>query len=352
MKKSDELRIQTRRLIAKNLIILVVLAVVAFVGASSWMTDATTADAKGISAKTQVVDGLEYYIMPPADKDQYEDINKRLRDNAAYNEENKNKEGFVEKNTSWHKGSLTFDFKDPEFKFMEDLFLCEVTGDGKTFTIPKLMQYGEIAYVDRDSDFDEAVANENYMSFDIYFRSQNQHDVEMMSSSSIAPKGIIDSTEEGMKNAAIGAVRMSVLNGNNRELLWIPGPCVWYEALYNKGEGRLNTNLTGFANKGSVYYNGTELVYTTEATTDHAYYNNTSKTRTVISDNVTASTANNYKLGKDVVLVSLDNADKANNGYYYGHVRINLWVEGEDSEARLKFVGGKFDMTLQFNLTD
>ena len=54
MKKSDELRIKTRKMITKNLIILVVLAVVAIVGAFSWFSKTTTADARYMTAKTKV----------------------------------------------------------------------------------------------------------------------------------------------------------------------------------------------------------------------------------------------------------------------------------------------------------
>ena len=55
---------------------------------------------------------------------------------------------------------------------MENLFLCEVTGDGSTFNIPKLIQYNNVAYVDETQAFDTAVANDNYMSFDLYFRCE------------------------------------------------------------------------------------------------------------------------------------------------------------------------------------
>ena len=352
MKKSQELSRKTWKMIAKNLIVLAVLAAVAFVGTMSWFTKGTKAVASGISAKTEVVDGLEYYIVTPSDSDQYANINKKLSDNAAYNAAHPSE---TPKNTSWHEGSLTFNFADPEFKFMEDLFLCEVTGDGKTFNIPKLVQYGEIAYVDSDADFDEAVKNEDYMSFDIYFRTKAERDVTIRNDSSISPKGAINpDTEDGVKNAAIGAVRMSVLNGNSRELLWIPGPNVWYDGLANNGEGMLKTtsNGTNFGS-GSVTYNGSGLAYTGEPTSTHAYYNAT-KNRTKIASNgtnVIASTDGKYNLGKDISIVALNQRDTA-KGYYYNHVRVNLWIEGEDAEARLKCVGGTFDMSLKFGLAN
>lgn len=350
MKKSQELSRKTWKMIAKNLIVLAVLVAVAFVGTMSWFSRTTKAVADGLSARTEVVDGLEYYIVAPSDSDQYANINQKLKENASYNTLHPNE---APKNTTWHSGSLTFDFTDPEFKFMEDLFLCEVTGDGQTFNIPKLVQYGEIAYVDPDADFDEAVENEDYMSFDIYFRTKTENDVTIKSDSTITPKGKIDaSTEEGVKNAAIGAVRMAVLNGNSREFLWIPGPNVWFDGLANNGEGMLNitSNAQNFG-RGSVTYNGTDLAYTGENTATHAYYN-ASKRRTTINSTggVIASTNGDYKLGKDISLITLSKVDPI-DGYKYGHVRINLWIEGEDAEARLKCVGGKFDMSLKFGLS-
>lgn len=344
MKKSQQLSRKTWKLLAKNLIVLAVLIAVTVVGVLSWFTTDTETTAKNISVKTEIDDGLEYYIVPPSDKDMYADINAKLKENENYNKAHPSE---TPKNTSWHANKLTFDFSDPEFKFMEDLFLCEVTGDGKTFQIPKLLQYGEIAYVDPDAEFDNATANEDYMSFDIYFRTKASGSVAMKTASSIVPKGEINpNTEEGVKNAAIGAVRMSVLNGTSRELLWIPGPCVWFDGLDGEGVLKTKTPGTNFGS-GSVTYNGTGLAYTGEYTTTHAYYN-ASHAR-VKDTNVIASTDGSYQLGSDKVLVTLSNKDSA-TGYNYGHVRINLWVEGEDAEARLKCVGGKFDMTLKFTL--
>ena len=130
MKKSEEIRRKTWRMIAKNLIVLVALAVAAFIGVRSWFVQNTTAIADGIYAKTKANDKLEFYIMPPSDSDQYANINQRFADNQTWNENHPNESP---KRTEWHRGELTFDYSDQEFKFMEGLFMSEVTGDGKTF---------------------------------------------------------------------------------------------------------------------------------------------------------------------------------------------------------------------------
>lgn len=368
MKKSQELSRKTWKMIAKNLIVLAVLAVVAFIGVMSWFTQNTTAKADGINAKTQVDDGLEFYIMPPSDADQYAAINTRLADNVTYNSEHPE----AQRRTTWHTstdGNVSFNTDDQEFMFMKDLFLCEVTSDGATFKVPKLMQYDNVAYIDTTQSFDNAKPNDEYLSYDVYFRCKTDHSgytVSLKSDSSISPNtdyvknatnspisdpAAASNTTPGIKDAAIGAVRMSVLNlqsGSSREVLWIPGPYVYYNGMPNTDT--LYTGLTGseYENKGAAYYNGSGIALRTgEGTNDHAYYES-KDSRKVIShndDNVFVGET----LGSDQEVVILNNEDST-NGYYYGRIRVNLWIEGEDAEARLAFVGGKFSFSMNYEL--
>ncbi len=345
MKKRAKLKRKTIGKIVKNLIVLVTLAIVTFVGIFAWFKLDQEADSSGINIVSKVNENLEFFIVAPSNEDQYSAINTWL---STYNTNHPTA------TKDWHKGSLTFDFSDAELKFMEDLFLCETTSDGKAFYIPKLVQNGANAYVDATEAFSDAVANENYMSFDIYFRSNVSCTISLMSDSKIEPTAAPANTDAGKKNAAVGAVRMAVVGSDansTRELLWIPAPCVWYNGLTKD----LSTGLTSstFAGKGPVYNNnGTMALRTDEGTTDHAYYTvvNNANTRQKESANGTsiiASTSGDYQLGKDVSVVSLSNHD---GEYYYNHVRVNLWVEGEDAEARLDMVGGKFNMFLDFDI--
>ena len=370
MKKSDELRLRTRKMIAKNLIVLVALAVVAFVGAYSWFTQNTESPADGIYGKTKVNDKLEFYIMPPSETDQYQAIKDRLSANATWNSQNPSE---TPRQTAWHRGELTFDFSDQEFKFMDGLFMSEVTGDGASFKIPKLMQYDQVAYIDTEQAFENAAANDNYMSFDLYFRSQSNYSIALMNESTIEPVNgsslsgqhdyTGDAQEASMKPGAIGAVRMSILNceaNNERELLWIPAPNVWYNGLTDHLYTGLTANGSGnysFSNKGSAYYTGSGIALRTgESTTDHSFYSANNAARTTWANgtnNVKASTAGNYRLGSsaedDKVVVTLPNQD---GDFRYGHIRVNLWIEGEDAEARLRLVNGKFNMSLYFDIKD
>lgn len=371
MSKSEELSRKTRRMIAKNLIVLAVLAIVAFVGVASWFTKNTTAIADGIYAKTKADDKLEFYIMPPSDSDQYGAINTRLNDNRTWNSEHASE---TPRRTEWHRGELVFDFSDQEFKFMDGLFMSEVTGDGTSFKIPKLLQYNQVAYIDTEQPFGDAVANDNYMSFDLYFRSKSNYTIALKYDSSIEPVGASsisgthdyngsDSTNEAlMKPAAIGAVRLSVLNceANQCELLWIPAPNVWYDGINDHLYTGLSSSGIGnysFDGKGSAFLNGDTPELTTEGTTAHAFYSSNTTERTTWpngTNKVKACTAGDYTLGSsendDVVVVTLPHEDF--DGYYYGHIRVNLWIEGEDSEARLRLVNGKFNMSLNFDIKE
>ena len=232
--------------------------------------------------------------------------------------------------------------------------------------IPKLQQYGEIAYVDTGESFGDATANEEYMSFDLYFRSKTPNDVKMLYTSSLSPTATPGTgSAEEMKHAAIGAVRLSVYNGNTRELLWIPAPHIWFDGSTNNGEGTLYLNQTTYPNgRGNVYYNNSGYALYSERTIDHAYYNS-SGTRVieasdVAANNIIASTGtgtNEYKLGtsaaNNISVCTMDNTFyDSTNGYYYNRVRVNLWIEGEDAESRLKFVGGMFNLAMKFDVSD
>lgn len=368
MKKSDALRVKTRKMIAKNLIVLVVLAVVAFAGTASWFKSDPNANARGLQVKATAPNGLEYFIVAPDDisthEQGYNAINTWI---STYNTAHSSETGHVAK--KWHEGNLTIDYEDAEFGFLQNLFICETTSDGYTFKIPKLQQFGEIAYVLENEAFDEANANEQYLSFDIYFRSKTPNDVKLRYTSSLAPTGTPGTASaEEMKHAAIGAVRLSVYNGTDRELLWIPGPHIWFNGADNNGEGTLYLNQTTYpTDRGNVYYNGSGYALYEERTIDHAYYSESNNTRTrviessdVAANNIVASTgigANEYKLGtsniNDISVCTLDNTHyDSTNGYYYNRIRVNLWIEGEDAESRLKFVGGMFNLQLNFDVND
>lgn len=397
MKKSNELRIKTRKLLVKNLIILVVLAIVAIVGAFSWLSQTTTASSGSLMAKTEACDALEFFIRDPSVatgtlQAQYNAVNSFI---DRHNTDSSN----VDDQIGWHRGTVDFDFSDneedfdSEFKFMKELFLGEVTSNGITFNSPSLNQSGDHALVDESATaaYESAVMNQDYLSFDLFFRCKQRYEVVLKYDSKIEPidKNKLSAEhdyapndvgyENDVKPAAIGAVRLSVLTDNNTpELLWIPGPNVWFngltEHLYTGLSANGSGNYSYGPDKGSVYLSsGSPAIRTGIYTTDHTYYikanagsapafkrMTTDRSSQDYTDYLRASTNVNYQLGanssEDVSVCTLSSSPVTDSidgeSYYIGRIRVNLWIEGEDSEARLALVNGMFNMGLKFDIKD
>lgn len=57
-----------------------------------------------------------------------------------------------------------------------------------------------------------------------------------------------------------------------------------------------------------------------------------------------------YELGKNKSIAELKKSSDADTDPYYGDygamVTCNMWIEGEDAEARLALVNGKFKVNL------
>ena len=68
------------------------------------------------------------------------------------------------------------------------------------------------------------------------------------------------------------------------------------------------------------------------------------------AENVITNDKGDYTLGanKDLLTLSKDESDESI--YYTGMVTLNLWIDGEDAEARQALVGGKFSADFKFGL--
>lgn len=344
MKKSDEIRRKTWRMIAKNLIVLAALAVAAVIGVMSWFTHKTSATADGISMECEAPPGLDIAIVDP-----------------SYSGDTLT--SYLSDNSHWHTG--TINMFASEYKFLENLFFCEVTGDGTTFQSPVLDQANGIATVNTESNqWSAAIPNEDYLTFDLYMRSEKSLNVYLDSGTEIAPLSDPLTSENGTvfsPDSVVGAARFSIINGNTRTLLWIPAPNIFYDAGGNNNEGTVNEAVFTVNNTyGPQYIDGNgDTQVRTDGTYNHAYYD-INKTRQVITHGTVGFISNNdsnnkYKLGKagaNNKNFSVATLSQQSNGYYTNHVRVNLWLEGEDAEARLAMVGGKFKMTLKLTLNE
>ena len=190
-------------------------------------------------------------------------------------------------------------------------------------------------------------------------------------------------------DAVVGAVRVAFLEyvDNNESadtiigtklteyestplLVWVPRPDIY---LNNNPTGIKNhdKDTTGWALDTNVASNttynldvdGTLRDKSDYSTYAHEYYNvfdvGQNETPTIVTYNDavastinTSAPANTNKVtfGTQRDLIELDHINDTNNdgvpddGFYYGKVRVRIWLEGTDSESRRALAGGKFNV--------
>lgn len=315
-------------MIAKNLIILVVLVFVAVLVMWAWFTNNSSATADGISVECNAPYGVEIAVVAPGETPAEEDYVKESIKISA-----------------------------DKFSFMEDLVMSEVTSDGKIFYKPALTQSNGIASADVNADWDNAVANENYLSFDLYIRSKSTQNVSLTTESKfttlhpdqLTGENAFNKSTEGdySRDCIVGAARFSVVDYNDNEegdikLLWVPRPDIYFYS--TAGNSGVELDVAETAYDGCTY--------------KHDYYivTDTSKTKKTIDKNsgldYFKTSAKNSKgeyvlEGKTEILKLTKIGD---DKYYTKCVRCNMWVDGEDTEDRLALVKGKFQIYLDLTI--
>ena len=136
MKNSTAPNRKTGRMIAKNLIVLFTVALAGFCGIQAWFTDKSSAEADGINVECQAPDGIKIAVVKHNDP--------------------------APKDTEYKVGNIKLD--KTNCKFLENLQLTEITGDGTYFSKPSLIQSGGQAHVNPDGEWSEPAANEHYLS--------------------------------------------------------------------------------------------------------------------------------------------------------------------------------------------
>jgi hypothetical protein len=328
MKNSTAPNRKTGRMIAKNLIVLFTVALAGFCGIQAWFTDKRSAEANGIEVECQAPDGIEIAVVghgAPAPA-----------------------------NDKYTVGNITLN--KTNCKFLENLQLTEITGDGTFFRKPALIQSGGQAHVDTKAEWSEPTANEHYLSFDLYIRSKSQYNISIGKKSTIKPDapqltsqdgtGIKNQSKYGnfSRDSVVGAVRFSVVDYKSappsKKLLWLPAPNILLEQTTDA------YTLSDDKENGDSY--------------SHVYYNTKKEKITVSSTDVdSAFVVNNkgfadgkftYELGKNKSIAELKKSSDTDTDPYYGDygamVTCNMWIEGEDAEARLALVNGKFKVNL------
>lgn len=315
------------RLIAKNLIVMLVAVIVALTGVLAWFVQNNYADANGVIVQTKAYDGIEIAVV-----------------------------GHGEQKPAGTDYKNEFTLSKADYPFMSQLNITEVTGDGlnNNFLKPPIKLENGKAFVDLDADWSRSAAkeNQNYLSFDLYIRSKAPQKICLASDSSIEPKSTKLSWANGddapanlnpspygpySKDCVVGSVRFAVVSPDNtRQLLWIPAPNI-----------RLSDDTTTVA---------TNL---TEGDTYTHYYYDKDKVRNSLSNSaVVANNNKDYTLGTNKEIIELKDQEEmivdedTSEKFYVNHIVCNLWIEGEDEESRLALVGGEYMVNLLLKIIE
>lgn len=327
MSKDQELvkvKRDTKSLVMKNLIVMAVLIIIALTGVISWFTNKTEATADGINVKCEAPDGLEVAIVPHGSKGELK----------------------------YQTGTIDLTKCESLSNLFSNLSFEELTSDGLHFYKPKLNQSGSTVTVDTTDKWsdaeDYAYISHNdgtsipYLSLDIYMRSKNAHTIVLGSDTYIKPNSDkLNGADSGnkselgdfSKDSIVGAVRMSTVVGNKTKL-WIPAPNI----LYNYDKGTVSTEIK---DKNSESFK-------------HKYWKVTNLKPSSNEQEAEGVIVNNncdYKIGENDALniaLSQDNDDKL----FKGNFTLNIWVDGEDAEARQAMVGGKFTASIKLKISD
>lgn len=340
MKNSTAPNRKTGRMIAKNLIVLFTVALAGFCGIQAWFTDKSSAEADGINVECQAPDGIEIAVVKHEDP--------APKDDAAY------------KNT--------IELNSKNYSFIDDIKMTEVSSDGYTFYKPPLKQENGVASPILDvADWDLADSSVHFLSFDLYVRSKSKFDIYLDSKSKISPNaknltgenadnksdfGESGESKEISRDCVTGAVRFSVANYKTYEtkLLWIPAPNIFLNVNSDTTQYSVNTDKRSGKSYSHVYYekDGSKWVKKSVFADDGSPLG---QVFVANSDGFTTKGDYTYELGSKKKIMSLEK-DTTQNGIYTGMVTCNMWVDGEDAEARLALVNGKFKANLVLSKGD
>lgn len=326
MKNSTAPNRKTGRMIAKNLIVLFTVALAGFCGIQAWFTDKQSAEADGINIECQAPDGIEIAVVghgAPAP-------------------------------TAYKTGNITL--SKANCNFLDKLQLTEITGDGTYFSKPSLIQSGGQAHVNPDGEWSKPTENLHYLSFDLYIRAKSQYNISIGKKSTIKPDAPQLTTQDGTgiknkskygnfsRDSVVGAVRFSVVDYKSapplKKLLWLPAPNILLEQTTD--EYTLSDDMPSGESYSHVYYDTNRVQHTVSSTdVDKAF---------VVNNDVFDGGKFTYELGQNQNIAQLKKSSDTDTDPYYGDygamVTCNMWIEGEDAEARLALVNGKFKVNL------
>lgn len=319
--KLVKIKRDTKSLVMKNLIVMAVLIIIALTGVISWFTNKTEATADGINVKCEAPKGLKIAVVQHGEP--APDVNDE---------------------TKWSEGEITLTKED--YPFLKEQSIIEITSDGTYFYKPKLTQENGKAKPDTSSVWDVA-DKDSYLSIDVYMKTGDDHMVYLNSGTEISPNSTTltgenpgNKSDDGnfSKDCIVGAVRLSTVSDDSKlKNLWIPAPQIHYDSV-NKEVTLDNTSGDTFKH---MYWKVTKdsdgKIGMPQGTTPVEY------------EGVITNTNKDFKLGKNYDFAKLTKKQPSDK-YATGMTTVNIWVDGEDDEARFAMVGGKFKATIKLSL--
>lgn len=271
------------------------------------------------------------------------------------------------------------------YNLLHDYKPIDVTGDGVNLIRPA-MSYGNSSINTSSLNYSVASPNEQYISFDLYFRSKSQGisvklgddswakgGAEVISGGSMTGANATNKSNYGnfSKDAVVGAVRVAFTNYDySAELDNMPGNLEEYQVnspqfLHNESEFiwlprsdlHVNTNdtMTGW----TLNINDSAQAVDQQ----HKFYN-IFKCQPAKSDGYPSTDTAHYHVEElydssktvtkddlDAESQSFSNLSMHFGEYYYTKVNVRIWIEGTDNESRRATSGGQYEVNFEFTTT-
>ena len=245
---------------------------------------------------------------------------------------------------------------------LNNLKMRDVTGFNSGFLIPKFNSDIGISEPNLSVSWDSAVANQDYISLTLVFRTKEQSDIYVASGTKVstycenqgAPLDGVDSVNKSSygdfsRDAIVGALRMNAFDSLGAyKFLWIPRPDVYLEVSDDHQQYDLHTNLAlseQLTKKTTIH-----TCYPTNI--NKAIYEcDGSKQNIITSESAFTANAQDDASGSSTTKIT---ATSIKDGDYYVSqpVTFNIWLEGCDAEALRALSGGKYEIVLNFVAKD
>ena len=353
-------------LVAKGLIVLLSLLILAFVASFSWFKTEPTSKTKGLDVSVENSGDFEYAIgfYNSGTGGEYA-VTQFTSDTTAL--DLKHLQATVD-------GGSTY----TEYDLLHDYQPIDLTGDGPTLIRPAMM-HGNTAINAASDDYSLAVPNKQFINFDLYFRSTSPGMSIYLANGSYAKAGCettlgnissrssVNTSTYGTfsRDAIVGAARIAIipytydsapanLTGNDGYMgltgdqdtahyfVWLPRPDIHTSSAPD--------TTTGWSLTYGTYPNpvATPTYSDTTVTADnvHGYYDifNGNKVIATATNTILPSTLNSA----NQLMTSIGDTYHYNT-YFYTKVNVRIWIEGTDAQSRRAFSGGQFAVNFKFS---